>query len=264
MGLIEAVIKLAGPRPISYDGADLPCDEFGELLNHAWMLLRSIPAERREQLLGPLYERYERRHSAAVAWCVSHFCDPSYREALAAARVPWQPADRPAHPLDYFTMVLGGYLEETLLHGWMASFRMHGWLGDKSIDFNRGWFVEGNMRFDALGNAVEMADGRRITGIEARLVPETAGEVLETTGKEEDEGEATGGEVDVPPEALLWMGRQEAKAILKDGAPRLQKEGSGGVVDECCATFGVTRRVARATFVKAVPQWRQRSRGGTQ
>jgi hypothetical protein len=85
----------------------------------------------------------------------------------------------------------------------------------------------------------------------------------ENAAGDDDEGaDEAGSEVD--PAILLWMGQQEAKAILKDSAPRLQKEGAGGVVDLCCATFSVTRKVARAAFAQAVPKWRQRTRGGTQ
>jgi hypothetical protein len=142
---------------------------FTGLLRGAEELLGALPPDYRvEAGLGPIREL---RHYAALAWAITHFQDMHYREARGAALAV---APEQRHPLDDFTYHLGLFLDGLRADGRTASYRTQGWQGPTRVELDPGWFADGNLTFDALNNAIDMADGRRITGIEARWVAVSA------------------------------------------------------------------------------------------
>ena len=236
MELFEAVVTLGS----------LP-EHLTHLLRQAEALVRGLSPERTEEGLGPICEL---DHYAALAWCISHCDDGVYREAYAAAGPPSQPPTY-EHPFHQFSHYLRLYLRGMPAHGREGHYRMHGWLGDKGVDLDPGWFVEGNMRFDALANAVEMADGRRYTGIEARLVLEeteaidspSADDLDDDGAEDQDEGEP---EAPTPSEAQLAIRQLERAAWAEPGSPKLRQRAlSNSLYKE-----GLDPRTGRATHSK--------------
>jgi hypothetical protein len=232
----------------------------------AEQLVQALPRDYVDPGVGPVCEL---RHYHALAWAISHFGDVHYRAALGAA-----PSVAPGqrHPLDELTYYLRLYLNKLRADGRAGDYRAHGWLGTESVDLDPGWFVDGNVSFDALGSAIIFADGRRVTGIEARWTGVSSLVKHESNVVGGGEGDADGAsdeddddsrDLAGPPvtEAVAWMRTEEAKAWLDPRQPRLKKREN---IEACRLALDIPREVARQAFMAAVPPDRRRTRGGQQ
>lgn len=239
----EAVIRGSAPN-------DLAAIEFAWLLSQPREFLSRVPPERTG--VGPLEELHP---DTALAWCISHFGDALYREMRDAADYqPSRLADAYRRPFDDFSFVLGSYLIKLLRDGRAGRYRVHGWLGDKGVDLDPGWFVEGNLTFDALANAIVMADGRLFTGIEARFAINPAGDAGDDVDR--DDGVMAAPQ---PSPVRLHIRRLEAEAFLKPGSPLLEKVQT---IKDCEPLFpDLTRDEIDKAFVTEVPADRRRHRG---
>jgi hypothetical protein len=239
--LLEAVVVL-GPQP----------DDFAHLLRRAEVLLGGLPPELLTEELAAIDVRP--RHYTPLAWAVSHLADSRYREAMAGAG--WVQSGG----VDSFADTLGRYLRALLDKGRAAHYRLQGWLGGQRVDLDPGWFVAGNLRFDALVNAVVMADGRRITGIEARLElgsPDADDPPEDDNTNPDDDTPET-----LPPTAYqLEIRTLEASAWLTESRPQLPKEAIVNDLYEKYKKQGVKRREIEKAFSIEVPPDRQRGRG---
>lgn len=257
-------------------------DAFAHLLRGAEALVRALPPDYCvEPDLGPICQL---EHYGALAWCVSHFGDVHYREATSchealggaaalprvtsANPTPQQRPTRRLRPVDEFTRELGLHLTGLMADGRAGHYRVHGWLGAESVDHEPGWFVDGNLTFDALGNALRFADGRETTGIEGRwlgpLRPSLRTDLGRPEGPETDSDSETGddddsGEMAGPPvsAAVHWFRRKDAKQLLKDQL--LKKRVT---VDEGRVVLKISRADAERAFDVAVPPDRRRRQGG--
>jgi hypothetical protein len=236
--LFEAVVVL-GSRP----------DDVGHLMRHAEALVRGLPPDRTEEGLGPIRELGDYR---ALAWAISHSGDNVYREARAGAGPPSRPAEDWEHPLDQFSRRLNVYLRGMLAEGRAARYRMSGWVGRTKVEFDPGEFVDGNMEFNALDNAIVMGDRERRTGIEVRLE-------LRTEKAEEDTNDEGEPEGSPPGDLRLYIRREEATAFLAPASPLLRRS---TLFKERPAQFSkVSRSEFDAAFKLEVPADRRRRAG---
>jgi hypothetical protein len=277
--LFEATVVLAGPqrlpfRPplrredgeVAVEGVDYVYPEpdpgdFARLLRDAERLVGGLPPEELETMV--LNSVCAPRHYTPLAWAIAHLGDSIYHKARVRAGMIVELAERAheLHPVDPFTATLEGYVQLMLRKGREAAYRAHGWLREQRVDLDPGEYVAGNLRrFDALGNAIVMADARRITGYEAWLQlgspdPDDPSEDDNTNSDEGDALEAP------PPKYQLEIRTFEALAWLSDNRPVLPKNTTVTDLYEKYKAQGVTRKAIENAFDNEVPPDRRRGRG---
>jgi hypothetical protein len=205
------------------------------LIDDAAALVRQLPPDLIEPMLGRLNEMSGR---AALAWTITHFGDELYRQACAN------------HPVGgSFSTRLQIYLQDVLYALRTGRYRLHGRCGIEIVDALAEWFVDGAVDLDMLGNAIVLANGPRLEGVEAYPVLRDLHRDDDLEAEEEEPAV-------LPSAAEKWMYKADAQMVHKHGEPVLQKTQA---VADCMEATGATRDDARKAY-EQLPRWRQRGK----